>query len=1063
MINEVQLIVKKGTSSNILNISDNPIFGGIGEQRIITNAFANEMSLDDTSMILYNAAGQSQNVFCNSIQQDTPSVGQTRFNFSTIFAFDFRVSRGGYFIFGNESEYYLDLYENESISQNWSFTDISEFATVGSYSREFRVPLSDRNQQVFGAVSDVNYLNDGTTDTLFNTKIPAEIRVNTLPIIKGHLRVMRAFKQLDRLTDVQLTFYSETPDLIRNIGDKKIADLTDISDLDHTCDYATVTDTTQEYLYSLIDRGQKWDETGTVGSRPVLNSSQPLFPADLTPSVKWRWIFEKIMSDAAFTYNADDLLVVLDNYYMPFITRTSLFDPTSYLFTAQITANQSITSGGFLTNTTELVDNDNVYASDTFTAPTDSVYYFVFWTTVFVSSPVFNTRIIEVYLTDTTTSTDYLAGSITNGNTGNQYISGYTPAFFTLIGGHTYRVKYRVYNGAMLEITVPQVFQYNAAPTQGTGWRLAQVGDVTNNLPIVMSEFAPDVKQVDFLRDIIRMHNLVIVPDRNRENHLIIQSMVNYLGSGNSLDWTSKLDVSKDITIESTTDIQRENLTFTYSLGGDVASKFFNDVGGRTYGDYKINGYQVNPSIPANQFATGDNTVKLTTQSTPAQEIRGTNIAIPKFINDKGEFVAPFMRCLYYADDAEIQLSDTVTSSLVAVPVLNHYSTVNATISDFDLNFAPETPLHDITTNPTNNLFNLYWRDYLNAIYSPDARLMTASLALDLSDILTFSFADVIWIKDAYWRILNIADYKVGGSDSTVLKLLKVINNSASCELSPNGALISGQILWVNGAGDAASGTQECCSLYGWFWSPSKNACFGNIIRSTNATTATEARSISVTQAPVNALKSAVNLDADISSQFSAYVGAQITIDKGNIGTLAVGRSLTLEGENGGAALLGKNVLAKSGGLHLGGGWMNNSSSSVDGCQQWGVLIHANKDLINASGDELEMPIESIANNRINMPDDTTWTCVINANVRTVSTFAHYMWSVHLIKDAAGIASSLPPVLIGSDTNMTQVIDLVIDTASDTSEHRISLEFTGASFPIQMYAMMTTQYLQLRV
>jgi hypothetical protein len=916
---------------------------------------------------------------------------------------------------------------------------------------------------LFGATGDVNYLSDVTTDTLFNTKIPAEIRVNTLPIIKGHLRVMRSFKQRDRLTDVQVTFYSETPDLLRAIGEKKIKDLTNIGDLDHTCDYAAVTDDTQEYLYSLIDRGQRWDETGTTGSRPILNPSNPVWPADLTPSVKWSWIFEEVMSDAGFTYDADALLAVLQNYYMPFITRTSLNDPTQYLFTAQLSANASIASGGFLTGTTELIDNDNVYLSDVFTAPIDTTYYFDFYTTMFVASPVSNGRIVEIYLTDTTTSTDYLVGTITNGNTGNQYIQGHTPNFFNLIGGHTYRVRYRIYNLAMLEIPVPQVFMYSATINEGTGWRIIQVGDVTNNIPIVMSELAPDVKQVDFLRDVIKMHNLVIVPDRNRDNHLVFAPMVDYLGGGAVLDWTDKLDISKDITIESTTDLQRKGLKFTYSLGGDVASKFFNDVGGRTYGDYKIDGYQVNSVTPPNQFATGDTEIKLTTQSTPAQEIRGTDIAIPKFINDRGEFAAPFMRCLYNAGNAEIQLTDGVTASAFAIPLLNHYSTINASINDFDLNFAPETPLHDISSSPFNNLFNLYWRDYLNNIYSPQSRVMTASFALDLTDILTFSFSDTIWIKDAYWRILDITDYKVGYKDSTIVKLMKIINTSASCELTPSGALISGEVLWIDGAGDAAAGTELCCDTYNWTWIPARDACFSNVIRRTTNTTTTEARSIAVTQAPVNALKSAVELNADISSQFSAYVGADITIDRNNVGTLAAGRSLVLEGENNGAVLLGKNVLAKSGGMHLGGGWMNNSSSSESGGQQWGILIHAGKDVIGASGDELEMPIESIPNNRINMPNSTTWACVINANVRTPTTFAHYMWSVHLTKDGSGIASSLPPVLIGSDSNMAQLIDLVIDTTSDTSEHRISLEFTGAPFPVQIYAMMTTQYLQLRV
>jgi hypothetical protein len=403
---------------------------------------------------------------------------------------------------------------------------------------------------------------------------------------------------------------------------------------------------------------------------------------------------------------------------------------------------------------------------------------------------------------------------------------------------------------------------------------------------------------------------------------------------------------------------------------------------------------------------------------------------------------------------------------LTNVPVLNHYSTINASISDYDLNFAPETPLHDIISNPYNNLFNLYWRNYLNSIYSPEARLMTASFALDLSDILTFSFANQYWINGAYWRILEINDYKVGGKESTQVKLLKVVNPIIDCDLLPVGSLANGEVQWTDQAGTPTDGTSLCCNRYNWYWSNAKEKCY-SVLRqgdnsTTGATTTTNGGSIGDVQAPRSAIRSTVNLNADISSQFSAYAGSSITIDKGNIGTLAVGRSLKLEGENGGAVLLGKNVIAKSGGLHIGGGWMNNTSSSVEGGQQSGVLICASKELLTTSGDTLEMPIESIANNRINLPNDTSWACIITANIRSNTDYGWYVWGVYLDKTGA-VASSDTPTLIASNSSLTPSVDLIVDTTSDTTEHRLLLEFTGSGFPIQIYAMMTINYNQLRV
>ena len=40
---------------------------------------------------------------------------------------------------------YLELYLNETISQNWRFSDLQTFAALGSFSRQFRVPATQNN------------------------------------------------------------------------------------------------------------------------------------------------------------------------------------------------------------------------------------------------------------------------------------------------------------------------------------------------------------------------------------------------------------------------------------------------------------------------------------------------------------------------------------------------------------------------------------------------------------------------------------------------------------------------------------------------------------------------------------------------------------------------------------------------------------------------------------------------------------------------------------------------------------------------------------------------------
>jgi len=283
-----------------------------------------------------------------------------------------------------------------------------------------------------------------------------------------------------------------------------------------------------------------------------------------------------------------------------------------------------------------------------------------------------------------------------------------------------------------------------------------------------------------------------------------------YLGSGNLLDWTSKLDTSKDITISSTVDLQKAKFQFTYTAGEDTLSKIYKNVN-RVYGDYEVVGYTVNPDVASSDFAIGDQSIKLVTQSTPCAPVNGTEIIMPMFINEQLQFVNPGMRCLYYAGtfNSFVYDDDNATVNNINIALLNHYSVINPDLFDFDLNWAPEVPPYAITTNPYNNLFNLYWRTYMNALYSPDGRIMEASFALDLKDILTFQFSDKIWIQDSYWRILEINDYKVGMQESTSVKLIKFLEDVEDCSATPSTISVGGEVNFVDSNGDPVDATQD--------------------------------------------------------------------------------------------------------------------------------------------------------------------------------------------------------------------------------------------------------------
>ena len=1073
MENETQLIVRRGGNVTVLSQSDNPIFMGIGAlSRFIVTTNSALSALVGTSVTIYNAVGNSVTKTLNGIVIDSPSPGLSRLNFSGTWANDYSQSAGGYFIRGDEKEYYVDLYPLESISQNFTFQDVGTFAPLGDFTREFRVPASDRNLEVFGLLDSFTF---SDTANVYGTKIPAEIRVNTLPIMRGHLRVIKTFKKNDLLGDIQLSFYGEAPDLFRAVGDKLLADLIELDTFNERIDFATISNPTYptECVWGLVDRGQKWDNTGA--GRPINNSEQPIFAADLTPFINAWTIFRNIINSAGFTLSPTPLETILSGYWCPWINSKNVITQetvANYYFSAGFTSNTNVTDDNFFTFP-ELVDNGGQYSTGFFEAPVDGFYSFRFWANVQpVGSFGPNTGGIKFYR--------FTGGSPLSGNIVVNFevaVSGYDQnngirqrVFFTtdpiyMDGGERIQ-PYTEFNG-----TPTFLGDANNNPLEGTGWELFSYyrnwGDTLNTLAN-----APNIKQVDFIKDVLAMHAAVLIPSRTIPNEVTLFPIADYLATGETLNWTQKMDIDKDITLSPTTDIQKRNFLWSYKNGGDVYSKLYTD-NGRTYGQYQIlNGYSVTNGAPVNEFVTGALNVKLTAESTPAAYVNGSTIPIPKFINDKGEFTAPNLRFLFLADFASLPIYDDGINAVSVgdVNIFNHYSSVNASVGDYDLNFNPETPLHAITTNPFRNLFNEYWRDYLNGLYSPEARILEAYFALELSDILTFKYNDRIFIKDSYWRIIEISDYKVGLSESTKVKLIKLVEPAPDCELIPTTVVINEDmtqaIEFTDFEGNPQPANEACCVRYGYTWEPMLGQClaYGTPIVTDpggGGSSAFAMMNAGQNGTPSNVLARTSNTTISPDNTMSVFVGENISIEKGNQNTLAVGERLKLENANRGSVLLGRNAYANIMGFHYGAG--DRTLSQDEGASQTGIIVFTNGFAFTASGQTLELFPATDVLSRLTIPDKTTWVCFYILHASDVDGFYIYETGSVYLDKLGGVTSASAPVVISSDdSGGTVTLTFTIDTATDTAQHRFKITSGGSGFPQDINCNLTLYYTQIR-
>lgn len=761
----------------------------------------------------------------------------------------------------------LDLYENEKMHLNYKFTDITDFASVGNYSREFRVPASKTNTDFFGAIFNVNF--DGWFD--FRKKVDAVLTVNTIPIASGHIQVKKLYWQSGKLFEFEIVFFGEVPNLARLLNEKKLKDIESIvaGDLDYDLLHANVE--TPPNAHTILTLCDKFNLTATnVEGQPIywnvslgaFSDALPLYVGHLTPAVKAQYLFDQILADAGLQYSSDYLGEILENVYVPFVngqylnSAVGLNDNASNLALASdvngLTFAPSNNIYNLYTQFTEYEDAGPNWSGGVFTVPYTAQYTFRLAANGRVNTlngqdfgnyPV---RIL-VYVNDVFTyeyelfQTSYLF-----------YLNSTQTYAFN--GGDTVKFKLQILPQDSTAGTFTwdvDLFGSAGVNQFGCGVELISVGTNLTGDQVVMEYNAPDMKQIDFITSIQKMFNLVFVADKTLPNTLRIEPMVEYIASGNTLDWSHKLDLSKDITYYPTTDLQKAKFTFTYAEDSDYFNSLYTE-NGRVYGRYEVteNDFEI-----INEFATGEEKVELAFASTPSAPVENTDVVVPRFINAEGNFVQPKPRILYYFADFFVNMYDEVSDSVVqtAVKCLNNYSTMNATVTDSDLNFAPEIPPHTIVANPYNNLYNRWWRNYYRELYDGQARILEGMFALTLNDIFTFQFSDKIWIIDSWWRVLDIEGYVVGEQDMTKVKLIRVLDIDNDCDLIPVSANLDQSLNWETPEGAEATITEDCCLRFGYNWNSTKNNCYSTPNNGTRSFITAQAPSLAPTRfgAPV--------------------------------------------------------------------------------------------------------------------------------------------------------------------------------------------------------------------
>ena len=923
----------------------------------------------------------------------------------------------------NGAQVVVDLYENESISYSSNFNSVSEFTTRGAFSREFRIPATKTNVDFFGQQYNVNLLNDDTTQINVLRKIEATLSVDTLPIADGHIQFKQAITQQGKMHEFVIAFFGETVDLARSIGDKLLKEL-DYTDLAHENTYENVNLINDESLfsgaacYTLTDKGQNWSEDTTVTSRRVFSSVNPIYTGELTLALQAKWLLNKIITEAGFTYTGTTLDEELTKMYIPYITgpRTEGLSNNEAKFKVDFTSDAPFTlnvddGNGYysqqLTGWNEVSDPSSSFASNAYTAQGTFQAGVEIDLNIEVDTTGYSANTQHVYdvmlqrvrggVTDLIPFPDSMGIGPTSfmwiGGTGftpttpiNPFLV-YSSFVLSVQQGDVYTIRIRAHAGSSPNITIKPVNGYT-----NSNFGFFYVSGLAYAYPVQIANNAPEQKQVDFLRDILKMFNAVLVPNPNVPNAVEIIPMVEYLASGDDYDWTQKLDLSKDIVLTPAADIRKRVLKWSYKEQGDVFNAKYKTAGQRVYGELRL-------TDAGNDFSTSDYTVELTFGASPCDLIPNTNYVIPKYFNGTGEFMKPGPRILYrraFEESAVVMVYDEVAeeATFTVIPLLSHYSAIPTEIGTDDLNFGQEIPPHPIETMPLHTLFDRYWRQYIAELYDSEQKIMEAYFKLSVTDVFGLKFNDKIWIKDSFWRVIELTDYIVADEQVTKCKLIRLLDIGALCQYTPSTINVStGAVEFLDYDGDTSYGSQECCEFYGYTWSTDKGRCYATtvtngtsgIISSPNNVGGSNITNTSGNQKSATGMGNVNRAEIENNNERIFVSGLGHGIAPNNNYSQALGYRNFIRPNLEGTMVAGRWAEADVRGVHFGGGtWWDGTSdfgTTIPGRSQHGFIQLMGIGEMVSNPTDVNLYIDGIDNGVITMPTETVWNLKVYISV----------------------------------------------------------------------------------
>jgi hypothetical protein len=656
------------------------------------------------------------------------------------------------YIYINDVARRIELFEDEKISITSSIQNINNISKVFTdFSQQFTVPASTNNNEIF------KHWYENSIDGGFDHRVKYKgfIEIDTIPFRYGGFALNNVQTKNNRIENYGIVFYGDTKNISDLVKEDKLNSL-DFSELNHSFTATEVRNridgtTNDNVKYPLLAHDRIYDYNN-ASANDVTTTSGAILWRSLFPAIPVTYIMQKIQDK----YNINFTGAFLN--YTQFNKLHLLFKNAETLTVPTLSQKINFTTkSSQLTNAEVNLTTDEIGFRSVFDL--SNLLFITYRRLRIVITPTTPTQIYTVEIRKN--GAPFLFFNNLTGTTSNTFFMG-------VINSQSLTDKYTIYISSNVPMTYTSRLDYQIGTGTSALNYVANSPSTATQSNIDIGRYTPEIKIMDFLNGLIKMFNLVIIPQNETTFELIPLEL--YYNNGAFKD-ISKNVITDDIDIKKTS--AYKNINFNFESSENILNTKFRELftaqRGFDYGDLKYE------QIDSLESATYE--IKLPFENPMFERKSNSNFQTLTLKNkDLNNYVPkPILMYLNPLQSVAPDIKFNQEGSITNIGLYNRFSNeiFNGTL--MSLNWGAEISTWELTTS-INGLYQRHYSNYIGNIFDLKARLIVVKCKFNPVELSNIKLNDRIIIRDKKYTINTMkCDLITGEVDMELLSDYRTI------------------------------------------------------------------------------------------------------------------------------------------------------------------------------------------------------------------------------------------------------------------------------------------------